>query len=508
MNQTIREDFEKAKAVIKGLPQLKQLTQEQVVTWFKTVLTIDPERILWHATRLNGVGGSEIGPIARFFRELKADATATTVKDEFGFGSVQDVFKHKLMQLQIIRPNSDMLRGIRLEPIAREAYIEELRNSGHIVEIDVEAIEALEAYRDDQYPWLRYSPDDVLLIDGVRVLIDYKCPDESPLSTAVYFDYEAQLNHGAILLERAGYPVDSAKLVKYQGMTCEIKSITVPLLIQDEILEAGDWFWNQHVMVGKPTPYKPPELPSISAKDITNLLKDGALKTGAEAKELLSIESHINTLREAALKYGQLQIFSKSISSQSDGLAKEVTSIQKELSKLAPGVCYKHEIGPTVVTTKERLVIDETALISFAESKEIDLTKYRKSKLDLAALYADIRDSLSEEESSQISSTEQVFSAAISRKTTGPTAEVVNTMRGASNILATTINEEILSKLSASNSIVDVQEQFIQDKAKYQAWAEENWQDAVSQLREQLVERNLELPDEIDIDDLLPVMTP
>jgi DNA-binding Lrp family transcriptional regulator len=176
-----------------------------------------------------------------------------------------------------------MRRGNALEDLDRQVY---LKRYGAVVDHD--AMRAMaHAQKRLGYEFMVGNPDDIVIKDGKRFVVDYKVP--SAFSEDVEFDYEIQLHHYATLANIAGIRIDGLELAKLdlppqmsdyltnaidsispQKMAqiaasivqmdipgCRVVAIPVELKksLQAEMLAAGKDCWNDYVIKGEvPTP--------------------------------------------------------------------------------------------------------------------------------------------------------------------------------------------------------------------------------------------------------------
>lgn len=73
--------------------------------------------------------------------------------------------------------------------------------------------------------WMRYSPDDTVIKDGKRYLIDYKAPGEPG---DVKFRYACQLHQGRMVCEHSGVHIDGMILVQLDWRTWDIRDAGNP----------------------------------------------------------------------------------------------------------------------------------------------------------------------------------------------------------------------------------------------------------------------------------------
>lgn len=216
-----------ARRVIEALPQY-ELVKDRVDGWLEEVQRIDPERIDWHAIRLTGFGGSEIGALV-----LDSD-------------SARSVVLEKLLLSLPESPAPGVRRETVMEPIHR---IEFLAKYGLRQDRD-----ALRLLSDAQRarPWIRHSPDDVCLTEGgKRILVGYKSPSE--LSKEEKFEHKAQLHLGLLIGEQIGIDFDGMVMSEMGWGAWKTNDFFVE---RDEeligrILDAGNYYWDSCVLKGE-----------------------------------------------------------------------------------------------------------------------------------------------------------------------------------------------------------------------------------------------------------------
>lgn len=254
--------------VFTSLPQRDVVVQEDAQKWLENILKWHKPRAAWHADRLRGIGGSEMGAVVRGMLELK----------ETGFSTMERVAEHKLMKRLPDFETWHMRRGTVLERLAQLAFSYRF---GAVS--DLESIKKIEQGTSVKgVEWLVGNPDDAVLMSGGRYLVDYKVP--SVADDSVDFDYEVQLNHYKLNAEFKGVKFDGMLLAKLdlapeiaaslvdrvEGMSeAELhdfaKTIAkvdmpgmriLPVMVapnpvlRQQILECGNQFWNDYILKG------------------------------------------------------------------------------------------------------------------------------------------------------------------------------------------------------------------------------------------------------------------
>lgn len=216
-----------ARRIIEALPQY-DLVKGRVDVWLDEVHRIDPERIDWHALRLTGFGGSEIGALV-----LDSD-------------SARNVVLEKLLLSVPESPSQGVRRETVMEPIHR---IEFLAKYG--LRQDKDALHRLSAAQRAR-PWIRHLPDDVCMTEGgKRILVGYKSPPE--LSEEERFEYKAQLHLGLLVGEKIGIDFDGMVMSEMGWGAWKTNDFFIE---RDEemigrILDAGNHYWNSCVLKGE-----------------------------------------------------------------------------------------------------------------------------------------------------------------------------------------------------------------------------------------------------------------
>lgn len=237
-----------ARQGIDRLPQRRHLKPENIERWLTAMATREPDRLLWHVTRLSGIGGSEVGRLV-----------ANRRNETSNFGSARRLVMEKLMIVLPDPPTPYMSRGIETEDLHRAKF---LRDWSAVR--DVAAIETLTKAR-GPLPFMRYSPDDVILLpqdDNRRILLDYKSPTSANEEDLIGFEYECQLNYGDLIGRHAGLHFDNGLLsrLNWADWTCTCNWVDLSDTLQEEITEAAHHYWTNCVLTGDLPPLPaPPE---------------------------------------------------------------------------------------------------------------------------------------------------------------------------------------------------------------------------------------------------------
>lgn len=235
------------------LPQRQFIDDTHARAWIDQVVDQEPDRAFWHIDRLKGIGGSEIGVL------LGAENG-----DFHPFSDGRQITKQKLLLEGLTPPNGDLKRGTMMEDMAENLYFDQIAKRGakSILTEDLKAI--INAYHNEEHPWLVGNPDGIIQEkNGDIYIVDYKVPMPSQIdhiqSVGVPFYYEAQLHHYKLILDGLkdfGLNVKGLKLCPLNLKTFEVEEYDVPIReeLLDDILEAGDKYWNDYVLKGRPAP--------------------------------------------------------------------------------------------------------------------------------------------------------------------------------------------------------------------------------------------------------------
>lgn len=228
-----------------SLPQGPFIRENRLNAWLD--LMQDDPRAEWHAERLSGIGGSEIGILVAHKRG-EPDAFGGTA-----YGLVLEKNLTFLPQKQTLA----MRKGIFLENGIRQFFTEDY---GCVR--DEDAVNKL-TFAKRLRPWMRYSPDDVVLLGNKRYLVDYKHPNAATGHGDIYLRYRSQLHMGAMISESVGVKIDGMLLVQYPedgGDNLVVSDVPFDLEIARDIIDAGDEAWH-HIVSG--TNYDPPDLAEV-----------------------------------------------------------------------------------------------------------------------------------------------------------------------------------------------------------------------------------------------------
>jgi hypothetical protein len=231
---------------ISALPHGRFVRPEDVEAWLETVAAQEPERIHWHARRLRGFGGSEMGAIVTAYR-----------KQYHPFTEARDLIAGKLLQVAPKPPQGHTQRGADTEEMHRLRFRRWMSIEMKAVPAD-DVLGAMAKYRCVKRPWHVGNPDDAFwLPDRSLCMVDYKAPSEKVLAAYEIFgkpfDYVCQLHHYSMIAMEVGAPVKKLMLSSWDLDEWRPKPVFVDLDedLFAEIAEAGEYFWSKFVMTGK-----------------------------------------------------------------------------------------------------------------------------------------------------------------------------------------------------------------------------------------------------------------
>ena len=230
---------------ISSLPQAASIPRARAENWLAAVLAVKPDRVGWHIERLFGLGGSDIGSVLlhdRCRRGLDVDETP--------FTDASAIVQSKLMLMHPTPPEGPAEWGTLLEPVIQRLA---LRRFGAVQDTDL--IEEISRRPfSSNHPWARCNLDDIWIVNGKRILVDYKAPGDVShfFSAGAPTDYRCQLDLYALRLEELGAPADFRCLVVLDPVLRIPRIVYVPPDdgLRSEMLAAGDYAWSNYVLRG------------------------------------------------------------------------------------------------------------------------------------------------------------------------------------------------------------------------------------------------------------------
>lgn len=290
----------RVRGIIDGFPHRDAIRSSDYRSWTVEIVRQFGELSLWHAARSGGFGGSQIGALVRNHNGHFAD---------FG-GSARDIVNLCLLRAYPEEPKPAMLRGVENE----ELHAPKFYKKWNVVR-DLPAYNALKSGV-GQFPWMRYSPDDVVCTpNGVRWLIDYKAPTTVEPSAEVSFQYVCQLHQGRLVCENGGVRIDGMLLSQFDWANWGLKDDVVPYVpeLDQMIIEAGNHYWNNHVMKGVA-----PDYVRKTVLDNVDELKESLTDLANSYAQMAALSTAMEKLKDklstdfkaklAALRFGQAKL--------------------------------------------------------------------------------------------------------------------------------------------------------------------------------------------------------
>ncbi len=345
-------------AVMKTLPQYPHMAQHDIRAFLENFE--NNPRCYWHIQRLGGIGGSEIGVVVYDVRGEK---------DPFG-ETVNNIAKQKLLQVQPKKQTYAMARGVWFERVVRHVFREQ-----YGAKTDFEAKKILSTTKDTPRPWMRYSPDDVVIIDGKRLLVDYKTPTEAALHNEISLRYRAQLHLGYIIGAYNDLKLDGMMLVQApQNGNEEIVLTQVEFdnELAKDIIMGGDKLWND--VVSGIVPPAPPMSPQV---ELTDSEAEEITKFSTEMVKYKVITDQLNaridTLRGEIERVLAMKYVGEKSMLYLPGY--NVTVSAPKLNAPALVAVIGEEAKSAIVP-----VYDEDKMIDFLKSNNVDLTQFETGK--------------------------------------------------------------------------------------------------------------------------------
>ncbi|MDH4602468.1 YqaJ viral recombinase family protein [Pseudomonas syringae] len=309
---------------LKSLPQFGVIKQSDAERWTAGIIRYHADRAHWHAKRLTGIGGSEIGAVIRGIKELR----------DSGFSTLSHVVRSKLLMRLPEFQTDHMRRGNVLEHLARLSFLYRYKAAQ-----DFKAMKAMEAGATRPgYEWLIGNTDDLIVLGGRRWVNDYKVP--SSFSEEIEHDYSAQIHHYGLKAKFAGVRIDGHMLTKLDlapelalSLTQRVPTMSeedlhtlaktiamadvpgmrvVSLVVENsremqlDILECGNHCWNEMVLAG--------HVPQVQKGEMVELSDEKMLEVGRYQQQY--------AMAKAGMKYldGVAKNASASIAKTLDGV--------------------------------------------------------------------------------------------------------------------------------------------------------------------------------------------
>ncbi len=278
-------NLSQAHRIIDALPQRKFMKEQDIQKWLENIMANEPERVVWHANRLRGFGGSEIGVLVADMRNRKASSLDTSYHT---FKSAREIIQEKLCITPPTRDeddnSDDIKRGIIGEPWLIERLLEQLnQETEETVTVDHDTMNAMKGtVVNSEHPWLVGNIDLSLICGNTRLLTDIKWPRAGSAainSRVIPFTYACQFEQYRLVAKSLPVPVDfnNAILASFDSDEFRFHLGAVPhdAELSADILKAGDYFWNNFVLKGKLPDFVPSKTPSMSVDEFDPSIKQG-----------------------------------------------------------------------------------------------------------------------------------------------------------------------------------------------------------------------------------------
>lgn len=262
--------------ILDRAPQRQKIPDQVAVDWIEAVIALEKDRAIWHAHRVFGIGGSEIGELIN---------TAAGLPNEYN--TLDEISRSKLLLLPPGRANIHMRRGTAMELLAQKVYH---RLSGNKSILDSPDIEAAFSKPHEKYPFVVGNPDDVVLTPHhKRLIVDFKVrgnlDPEKPvkLVNAAQVHWYGVLHEGNLGALPDGYQIaeldiptamidqimnekdpdldalaDHIAAINRPGFGMQIRTFKHNEKLATHMLRLADQFWTNHVLSG--TPYETPKI--------------------------------------------------------------------------------------------------------------------------------------------------------------------------------------------------------------------------------------------------------
>lgn len=370
-------------AIIDRLPQREAIVDADARAWVADVVPRYGDMAIWHATRAGGFGGSQIGALVRNFAGQRADHEQ----------SAHDIVAGALLRKTPDEPNGHMRRGIAFESMHRQWFYEKygaVRDERGFKVLS-ESVGAK--------PWMRYSPDDLVLVQQgdvcLRKLIDFKAPSQVDQSASVAFQYACQLHMGRLVCENNDVRVDAMQLSQFDWANWCLKDDDVPLVpgLSDLLIQAGDHYWD-FVLRGEIPPYV--YKPRLAEEQV---LRD---KLNEPASRLAYLKAIVSSL-DKKMKVVEAQVLPElqkyhigGARLKLDGISYAASPVfdEAKIRALSPDVLSEEALASVPLKGGSTKRYDEDAMLAALRAQQIDVKQFLKpGSLDGEALYQVLSDS-------------------------------------------------------------------------------------------------------------------
>lgn len=232
---------------LQTLPQWPHIQPGDAQRWVDSVIAHEAHRADWLVDRLFGFSGSEIGALS-----------GVAAGELHPFHASDAVVRAKLLLDSVSPLGPDEARALALEPQLRALYRARLAARGGLVRDDL--LSAVSAQAASGQSWRVGTPPEIIEEHGKLYLIDYQCPREAVETEyaidGVPYYLRAQLHHYRDLAAQAGVAIDGLRLcsLDYRRWDVDERDIALDTRLGAAVAEAGERYWNEHVLAGVPAP--------------------------------------------------------------------------------------------------------------------------------------------------------------------------------------------------------------------------------------------------------------
>lgn len=302
-------DVKQASRIIDSLPQRPHINDEDKERWLNDVWAREPDRIIWHANRLKGWGGSEIGVLVADMRNKEGNEFSQTYHT---FKSAHELVKEKLLISSPSRDEddneNDIRRGTECEPWLIKKLVRDLKETygDENVKIDHATMNALAgSHSHPEHPWMVGNIDLALIIQNQRLLIDIKAPRTSKayyMSVSTPFTYDCQLKQYEQVAKSLPVPIefDNSVLACYDHdqYKFHLGVIDKDEELDNDIIRAGDLYYNEYLLKGRVPDFPQSKVPSATADILPQSIQDNLARAHAIKLAIRSAEQQISNIED------------------------------------------------------------------------------------------------------------------------------------------------------------------------------------------------------------------
>ncbi|TBW57442.1 hypothetical protein EZI54_07220 [Marinobacter halodurans] len=190
------------RAVIDALPQRAVIPDHVADRWIDGIAALDPSRAVWHAERLRGFGGSEVGELLRYHLGMEPK-----------FSSPSDIVAEKLLLKLPDQDNPHIRRGRVFESLAQYVY-EKLTGRRSVKDRMPYSSVFNAPHREASFAV--GNPDDINESPAGVIIPDFKIRSSLDWSEDLELNYVAQLHwYGSIYMSNAAQFAAPEKIAHY-----------------------------------------------------------------------------------------------------------------------------------------------------------------------------------------------------------------------------------------------------------------------------------------------------